>query len=992
MSAGAADSHQPRLPLTDAHGAAAAGRSMPGCPEDSPTASSQDTWVTADSGSVCSCSDSPSPHRACRPSPGRLSAPACEAAPASAPQPPAAGGPPASSPRAQPPGRPLGRPDADSSACSARFVGAGAEPATPGAPSAVRADSAGAEARAALEPAQAGPGPAAPAATSAASPGTASSVASADLDAALQRLGLDGHPNPKAACSAEPPDPAASGPPSVGMDRVAAWVRATRPVLADVTAAAAVPALGARPHDAGATGPCAERAPAAAEQHAAAAARVAAVPTRDGAAAALGSGAAGAAGAATGPAAAASPAPGAGGPGTAPEARTPVARLPGVGLESPAEACAGAPMPASAGTLAVLAGQGGRMGHRRSVQSAPASPAASFSSSDSGAGGAASPWPVFAWTAGRSAGRAARRLCSDSDSDASSPARRLNAEPSEAAEVAPPGRADDPAGAGLAGALRELRMAPVPSEAATPAGALPARPQASPASSSPSPVAAPDTAVRRRTRLVDSDESDASCSAARAGAGRPSPRAATGPGCACTREPAGPQHARGGSSGAERDGLVPGPAAAQGGNARTPPRVRRGPAELFGAGFVQGPGAPAAPAAPDPYLFPGRGGHGSGGASPIALSSSDGEGGGGDGAGGRGCGEGGAWTTRGARRSAPSLCAHLRRVLGWRTQRMPGCCMTPCAGTMSACCARAGVIIIRPPWNISSCVWVRVSSVFRHPSGLWPVRPAQLRRAAAVCTPLHPSTLRQRCACVPCSSPERGNLCARSASTALDGGPADAASDQENWAAVAARQHRPPAAAELRPQSGRSSPEPPRRRAFQAWPDPAGGGNGAAARTAAPPRTPAARKPAAACMPVCPFWKCSARTGDGIGLSAHFCSATRFNGSPFPQALDVPGAEEGHGEHARPLEAQHRLPDITAAGRTRLLPERAGACQRVRPRARAGAHAAPARRRARVRRTRRGAQRGGLQAAAGRPCGDHVHRVRFPAPCPPLCCASCVLP
>jgi len=664
MSAGAADSHQPRLPLTDAHGAAAAGRSMPGCPEDSPTASSQDTWVTADSGSVCSCSDSPSPHRACRPSPGRLSAPACEAAPASAPQPPAAGGPPASSPRAQPPGRPLGRPDADSSACSARFVGAGAEPATPGAPSAVRADSAGAEARAALEPAQAGPGPAAPAATSAASPGTASSVASADLDAALQRLGLDGHPNPKAACSAEPPDPAASGPPSVGMDRVAAWVRATRPVLADVTAAAAVPALGARPHDAGATGPCAERAPAAAEQHAAAAARVAAVPTRDGAAAALGSGAAGAAGAATGPAAAASPAPGAGGPGTAPEARTPVARLPGVGLESPAEACAGAPMPASAGTLAVLAGQGGRMGHRRSVQSAPASPAASFSSSDSGAGGAASPWPAFAWTAGRSAGRRARRLCSDSDSDTGSPARRLHAETSAQAETVPARRADDPAGAGLAGALRVLRVAPAPPAGALPAGAPPGRPRASPAaSSSPSPLAAPDTAVRRRARLVDSDESDASCSAARVGAGRPSPRAATGPGCAFTREPAGPQHARGDGSSAAH-GLRAGPAAARGGGAHAPPRVRRGPAELFGAGFVHGPGAPAAPAAPDPYLFPGRGDHESGGASPVMLSSSNGEGEGGVRAGGRGCGEGGAWTLRGARRSAPSLRAHLRRTQG----------------------------------------------------------------------------------------------------------------------------------------------------------------------------------------------------------------------------------------------------------------------------------------------------------------------------------------
>ena len=664
MSADAADSHQPRLPHADAHGAAAAGRSMPGCPADSPPASSQDTWVTADSGSVRSWSDSPSPPRACRPSPGRLGAPACEAAPASALLPPAANNTPgasgaAISPGAQPPGPPVGRPDVEHPACVAQSVGAGAEPAAPDAPSVTCSGSAGADA--ALELAQAD---AAPAAATATSPGAASSVASADLDAALQRLGLDEHAGGPPARGAEPPGPAVAGPLPAGMDRVEAWVRATGPVLADATAAAAVPALGARPRAAGATGPCAERAPAAAEQHAAAAARVAALPARDGAAAALGSGAAGAAGAAAGPAAAASPAPGAGGPGAAPEARTPVARLPGAGLESPAEACAGAPVPTSAGTLAALAGQGSRMGHRRSVQSAPASPAASFSSSDSGAGGAASPWPAFAWTAGRSAGRRARRLCSDSDSDTGSPARRLHAETSAQAETVPARRADDPAGAGLAGALRVLRVAPAPPAGALPAGAPPGRPRASPAaSSSPSPLAAPDTAVRRRARLVDSDESDASCSAARVGAGRPSPRAATGPGCAFTREPAGPQHARGDGSSAAH-GLRAGPAAARGGGAHAPPRVRRGPAELFGAGFVHGPGAPAAPAAPDPYLFPGRGDHESGGASPVMLSSSNGEGEGGVRAGGRGCGEGGAWTLRGARRSAPSLRAHLRRTQG----------------------------------------------------------------------------------------------------------------------------------------------------------------------------------------------------------------------------------------------------------------------------------------------------------------------------------------
>jgi len=110
----------------------------------------------------------------------------------------------------------------------------------------------------------------------------------------------------------------------------------------------------------------------------------------------------------------------------------------------------------------------------------------------------------------------------------------------------------------------------------------------------------------------------------------------------------------------------------------------------------------------------------------------------------------------------------------------------------------------------------------------------------------------------------------------------------------------------------------------------------------------------------------------------------------------MPGAEDVLGKHAGAAEAQHRLPDTSAADRTRLLPERTGACQRARPRARAGAHAARARRRARQRAqvcaARHGAQRGGLQAAAGRPGGGHIRRVRFPAPCPPLCCAPHVLP
>jgi len=137
--------------------------------------------------------------------------------------------------------------------------------------------------------------------------------------------------------------------------------------------------------------------------------------------------------------------------------------------------------------------------------------------------------------------------------------------------------------------------------------------------------------------------------------------------------------------------------------------VRRGPAELFGAGFVQGPGAPAAPAAPDPYLFPDHGAHGSGrhdagaahacsgGALPIALSSSEGE----DGVGEHGRGGGSAWMAGGVRWSAPSLPAHLERILGLAS---------PTHGWLNDCMRTCRPAAPWPgssgkPWNSSSCVW-----------------------------------------------------------------------------------------------------------------------------------------------------------------------------------------------------------------------------------------------------------------------------------------------
>ncbi len=138
-------------------------------------------------------------------------------------------------------------------------------------------------------------------------------------------------------------------------------------------------------------------------------------------------------------------------------------------------------------------------------------------------------------------------------------------------------------------------------------------------------------------------------------------------------------------------------------------------------------------------------------------------------------------------------------------------------------------------------------------------------------------------------------------------------------------------------------------------------------------------------------------TGDPHGnfSSSLSCAAPPVNGFAYDMALDMPGAEYVFGKHASASEAQHRLPDTTAADTTRLHSERAGACQHAQPRARAGAHAARARRRARqrapVRCARRGAQRGGLQAAAGRPGGGRVRRVRSSAPCLPLCCAPRVL-
>ena len=201
--------------------------------------------------------------------------------------------------------------------------------------------------------------------------------------------------------------------------------------------------------------------------------------------------------------------------------------------------------PSSRAALEAVALQGlgssRRMGHRRSVQSAPASPAASDSSSDSGLSGAASPLAALAWTAGRAGGAglgfSARRRAprddrcasgSDSGGDSGESAARAPRSRRGAHGAAP--------GSGLAAALRMLSMAPpcagaqdahvdealgsLAAEGAAHMGeglaalqsegrgspGLCVRPPASP-DSSPSPLTAPNTAARRRVRLADSDAS-----------------------------------------------------------------------------------------------------------------------------------------------------------------------------------------------------------------------------------------------------------------------------------------------------------------------------------------------------------------------------------------------------------------------------------------------------------------------------------------------------
>ena len=208
--------------------------------------------------------------------------------------------------------------------------------------------------------------------------------------------------------------------------------------------------------------------------------------------------------------------------------------------------------PSSRAALEAVALQGlgvsRRMGHRRSVQSAPASPAASASSCDSGLSGAASPLAALAWTAGRANGSGLgfsmrRRTLrddgfgssSDSGDDGGGSAARATATGAGSRRGA---RGAAP-GSGLAAALRMLSMAP-PCAAARNAqeallGAAPgglagaARPvdmaesggagqgagRGSPGQglrpgsteSSPSPLTAPNTAARRHARLADSDAS-----------------------------------------------------------------------------------------------------------------------------------------------------------------------------------------------------------------------------------------------------------------------------------------------------------------------------------------------------------------------------------------------------------------------------------------------------------------------------------------------------
>lgn len=390
---------------------------------------------------------------------------------------------------------------------------------------------------------------------------------------------------------------------------------------------------------------------------------------------------------------AASPPAAAGGEAAAPGMRTPCT---GVKLDSNSRVSGStrAPTRGTPGSCAALhqaTRQGLRMGHRRSVQSAPASPVGSASSLDSGSG---SPWPVLAWTTGRPAGLGARRVILDdsaSSGDDCGPAAAHGATPNLGGSGGCVRGAT--AGGGRAAALRMLSVAPASAEAAPgdvrgeapvlaaldrgsihleagricavngspPGDNMAVRLEAqgpgclqgpgrgslgsgsgvlaSP-DASPSVARAPDTAARRRVRLVDSDESDASAwsGVASSSSGSPadslpaSPHASTGeqtwarpggglgssgahqPWTHAGRQPA-PGGAGGGSGGSEGSWSGRGLGdAARAAAAGAPARVRRGPAELFGAGstgvvsdlsdrgFGTDGGAPGP--AGDPYSFP----------------------------------------------------------------------------------------------------------------------------------------------------------------------------------------------------------------------------------------------------------------------------------------------------------------------------------------------------------------------------------------------------